>query len=61
MASVHVIRLDTGTPIYGIWCNACMTSGGFHVPIHRLGLTGVTYMITAAGCITCAGPGDLQS
>lgn len=56
-----VLLLDQGTPITGIWCNTCMTSGGIHIPLVRLGLTGVTHLAVAAACLTCGGPGDLQA
>lgn len=54
------IVLDPGTPILGIWCNACMTSGGFIVPLSRICRHGVTPMVKAAGCLTCGGRGDLE-
>lgn len=60
MARTVRVRLELGTPTLRIWCNACMTSGGFHIPITRLTEHGVTAMATAAGCNTCGDRGDLQ-
>lgn len=60
MARTVRIRLELGTLISGIWCNACMTSGGFNIPLYRLTEHGVHTMPTAAGCTTCKGRGDLQ-
>lgn len=58
--TVVVVRLEPGTPETGIWCNACMTSGGFALPILRLCPHGVQTVAIAAGCFTCEGPGDLD-
>jgi DnaJ-class molecular chaperone len=58
---VAVIRLELGTPEHSIWCNACMTSGGFRIPLQRLSPFGVTHMATAQGCTTCEGRGDLEA
>lgn len=57
---VRTVRLDQGTPTTGIWCNACMTSGGVHVPLLHMNSVGVTCVAIGYGCITCDGPGDLQ-
>jgi hypothetical protein len=55
-----VVQLDPGTPILGVWCNACMTSGGFRMPLNRISWYGVSTIATAVGCFTCEGPGDLE-
>ena len=60
MARTVVIRLDAGTPELGLWCNACMTSGGIAIPLHRICGHGVTTFAVATGCLTCQGPGDLE-
>lgn len=62
MARTVMIRLDLGTMITGIWCNGCMTSAGFTIPINRLSEFGVSTITTAYGCITCQvkGPGALE-
>jgi len=58
----HTVRIMhyTGTPTTGIWCNACMTSGGITVPLNRLTQHGVTTMATGLWCTTCETAGDLQ-
>lgn len=59
--SVH-IRLELGTPTHSIWCNTCMTSGGFRIPLNRLTDAGVATITHAYGCTTCrvAGRGALD-
>lgn len=62
MARHAVIRLELGTMIRGIWCNACMTGAGFAIPLNRLSEFGVTTISCAYGCTTCqtTGPGQLD-
>jgi len=61
MATTVVFRLIHGTVRTGIWCNACMTSGGFEVPLYRLCDEHAAHLVTIGfGCLTCQGPGDLE-
>ena len=53
MASPGLLILDLGTIITGIWCNGCMTSAGFAIPLNRLSEFGVSTITTAYGCQTC--------
>jgi hypothetical protein len=51
MATI-VVQLDPGVLRTGFWCNACMTSGGFHLPLVRLTDHCVKTVAIAAGCFT---------
>lgn len=60
-ARTVTVILDAGTPTLGLWCLDCMTSGGFTLPLYRLCRHGVTRLATATGCLTCGGPGRLET
>ena len=59
-ARTVTIVLDAGIPELGIWCRACMTSGGFKLPLYRVCGHGVTLITHARGCLTCGNRGDLE-
>lgn len=59
-ARTVIVQVEPGILRTGMWCNACMTSGGFHLPLHRICDHGVTTVAVAVGCFTCEGPGDLE-
>lgn len=62
MARTVLIRFELGTMIRHIWCNGCMTSAGFAIPLNRLSEFGVTTVTCAYACTTCrvTGPGQLD-
>ncbi len=49
-----VIQLATSEPRLHMWCDRCMTSGGYEVDMYRLTEDGPHSMGTLRGCYRCA-------
>jgi len=51
--TANFVDLIPGTPVFGIWCIVCMTSGIVQITFYSLQYDGVWIAFTSNFCHTC--------